>query len=133
MFERLAIDWMLSASQSAVAERLGLSWDEMHGIQKSAVKRGLGRREAELVERIGVDEKAFTPGTSLLHSGQRSRQSARSVCERGTHDRQPERVLDLADAQTTGRCESCLYGYVGPVLPFHRRSSARRARQDRLR
>ena len=62
MFERLAIDWMLAASQSAVAERLGLSWDEMHGIQERAVKRGLGRREAELVERIGVDEKAFTRG-----------------------------------------------------------------------
>jgi len=62
MFERLAIDWMLAASQSAVAERLGLSWDEMHGIQERAVKRGLSRRGVELVERIGIDEKAFTRG-----------------------------------------------------------------------
>lgn len=62
MFERLAIDWMLAASQSAVAERLGLSWDEMHGIQERAVKRGLSRRGIELVERIGIDEKACTRG-----------------------------------------------------------------------
>ena len=32
LFERLAIDWLKAASQSAVAARLGLSWDEVHGI-----------------------------------------------------------------------------------------------------
>ena len=40
MFERLAIDWLLAASQKAVAERLHLSWDEIHAIQERAVKRG---------------------------------------------------------------------------------------------
>ena len=62
LFERLAIDWMLAASQKAVAERLQLSWDEMHAIQERAVKRGLARRKAEPVERLGVDEKAFRRG-----------------------------------------------------------------------
>jgi transposase len=62
LFERLAIDWMRAASQKAVAERLKLSWDEVHAIQERAVKRGLARRKAEPVKRIGVDEKAFTRG-----------------------------------------------------------------------
>jgi transposase len=59
LFERLAIEWLLAASQTAVAKRLGLSWDEVHGIMERAVARGLKRREAESIPRIGVDEKAF--------------------------------------------------------------------------
>ncbi|MBW3596018.1 MAG: ISL3 family transposase [Planctomycetes bacterium] len=59
LFERLAIDWLSAASQQAVAERLNLSWDEVHGIMDRAVKRGLKRREARPLPRIGVDEKAF--------------------------------------------------------------------------
>ena len=62
LFERLAIDWLRAASQTKVAERLGLSWDEVHGIMERAVKRGLKRREAEEVPYIGVDEKAFRKG-----------------------------------------------------------------------
>jgi transposase len=62
LFERLAIDWMQAASQQAVADRLGLSWDEIHGIQERAVRRGLDRRKAEPVTRLGVDEKSFTRG-----------------------------------------------------------------------
>lgn len=62
LFERLAIDWMQAASQKAVAERMGLSWDEIHAIQERAVARGLARRAAEPVAHLGVDEKAFTRG-----------------------------------------------------------------------
>lgn len=62
MFERLAIDWMLTASQKAVADRLHLSWDEIHAIQERAVARGLARREAGTIPYLGVDEKAFTRG-----------------------------------------------------------------------
>jgi transposase len=62
LFERLAIDWMKVASQKAVADQLVLSWDEVHAIQERAVARGLARRKAEIVERIGVDEKSFTRG-----------------------------------------------------------------------
>lgn len=59
LFERLAIDWMLEASQSAVARKLGLTWDEVHALQERAVERGMGRRRKEIVRRIGVDEKSF--------------------------------------------------------------------------
>lgn len=62
LFERLAIDWLKAASQSAVAAQLGLSWDEIHGIQERAVERGLERRKAEAVPVLGVDEKAFQKG-----------------------------------------------------------------------
>jgi transposase len=62
LFERLAMDWLLAASQTAVAARLGLTWDEVHGIMERAVARGLKRREAEAIPRIGVDEKAFCKG-----------------------------------------------------------------------
>src|ERR1700719_2499725 len=62
LFERLAIDWLKAASQKAVADQLGLSGDEVHAIQERAVQRGLMRRQAELVPRLGVDEKSFTRG-----------------------------------------------------------------------
>jgi transposase len=62
LFERLAIDWLGAASQSAVAKHLGLSWDEIHAIMDRAVKRGLARREAEPLRQLGVDEKAFRKG-----------------------------------------------------------------------
>ena len=59
LFERLAIAWLQAASQKAVAERMGLTWDEVHGIMERAVARGLRRRGAEPIPHIGVDEKAF--------------------------------------------------------------------------
>lgn len=62
LFERLAIDWLQAASQQAVADRLGLSWDEVHAVLERAVKRGLARRAAEPIPHVGVDEKAFRKG-----------------------------------------------------------------------
>jgi transposase len=62
LFEGIAIEWLKVASQKAVADQLGLSWDEVHGIQQRAVARGLARRKEESIEHIGVDEKAFTRG-----------------------------------------------------------------------
>ena len=58
-FEGLAIAWLRAASQRAVAARLGLTWDEVHGIMQRAVRRGLARRQAEPLRHIGVDEKSF--------------------------------------------------------------------------
>jgi len=66
LFERLAIEWLRAASQKAVAERLELSWEEIHGIMERAVRRGLERRKAEVVSKIGVDEKAFRRGHRYL-------------------------------------------------------------------
>jgi transposase len=62
LFERLVVDWLSAASQSAVAARMGLTWDEVHGIMERAVKRGLARRQADGVTHLGVDEKAFRKG-----------------------------------------------------------------------
>jgi transposase len=76
LFERLAIDWLTAASQKAVGERLGLSWDEVHGIMERAVERGLERRQAEPLPRLGVDEKAFRKGQkyfTLVNDLERSR------------------------------------------------------------
>jgi transposase len=66
LFERLAIDWLKVASQKAVGEQLDLSWDEIHGIMERAVARGLARRQAQPVTRIGIDEKAFRKGHRYL-------------------------------------------------------------------
>jgi len=66
LFEALAIEWLKEASQKAVGEQLGLSWDEIHGLMERAVKRGLQRREVESVSKIGVDEKAFRKGHSYF-------------------------------------------------------------------
>lgn len=59
LFEVLAIDWLKHASLSAVARQLGLSWDQLAGIQDRAVSRGLARRELEPPRFIGVDETSF--------------------------------------------------------------------------
>jgi len=76
LFERLAIDWLTAASQKAVGQRLGLSWDEIHGIMERAVERGLERRQAEKLPTLGVDEKAFRKGQkyfTLVNDLERSR------------------------------------------------------------
>jgi transposase len=62
LFERMVIDWLKAASQTAVAARMGLSWDEVHGIMERGVKRGLARRKPEEVPYLGVDEKSFRKG-----------------------------------------------------------------------
>src|SRR3989454_1159214 len=74
--ERLVIDWLRAASQKAVGEQLGLSWDEIHGIMERAVERGLERRQAEPLPQLGVDEKAFRKGHkyfTLVNDLERSR------------------------------------------------------------
>lgn len=59
MFESLAIDWLREANLTAVSRRLRVSWDELDGIQQRAVRRGLARRAAEPIVRVGVDETSF--------------------------------------------------------------------------
>src|SRR5271169_6055861 len=66
LLEALAIAWLKAASQKAVAEQLGLSWDEIHGIMDRAVQRGLRRRQAEPIRHLGVDEKAFRKGHKYM-------------------------------------------------------------------
>jgi transposase len=62
LLEAVVIHWLGAASQKAVAERMHLSWDEVHGIMERAVRRGLQRRAQEPVTHLGVDEKSFRKG-----------------------------------------------------------------------
>ena len=59
LFEALVIDWLHEASTQAVARQLGLSWDQVAGIQARAVQRGLARRTKRSPKAIGVDETSF--------------------------------------------------------------------------
>lgn len=63
LFEKFAID-VLKACKSikAAKQLLGISWDEMHLIQKYAVERGLARRDVEEITHAGIDEKSFLKG-----------------------------------------------------------------------
>lgn len=59
LFERLVIDWLQEASQTAVARLLGLSWDQVDTVRKHAVERGLLRRQQQPHENVCVDETSF--------------------------------------------------------------------------
>jgi transposase len=59
LMECLIIDWLLEANISAVARRMNLTWDEIDGVRRRAVKRGLERRKLEDIRRVGVDETSF--------------------------------------------------------------------------
>jgi hypothetical protein len=38
---------------------MGLTWDQIDGVMKRAVRRGLARRNLEAVHHVGVDETPF--------------------------------------------------------------------------
>jgi transposase len=62
-FEKQTIDLLLLArSQSQAARYLELSWHQVHDVQAAAVERGLGRRDLDDIERVGLDEKSFGRG-----------------------------------------------------------------------
>lgn len=66
LFEALAIDWLQQANVSAVAKRLRISWDQASGIMERAVRRGLLRRQSEVVRHVGVDETSFARGHAYV-------------------------------------------------------------------
>jgi transposase len=53
------IDLLKECSIEAVSRLLALTWDQGWGVMDRAVRRGLGRKEHRIPERIGVDEKSF--------------------------------------------------------------------------
>jgi transposase len=97
LFEALVIDWLHEASVAAVARMLRLSWDEVSGVQRRAVRRGLARREFEPPRRIGVDETSFQKRHEYITV---------------VNDLERQRVLHLAD----GRGRDVLDGFYGEVL-----------------
>jgi len=62
LFERLAIDVLSHCDVSGATRILRISWDEAWGLMLRAVTRGRARKQARLVRRIGVDEKAAAKG-----------------------------------------------------------------------
>jgi transposase len=59
LLERWAIDLLRESSVRGAARLLRITWDEAWGIKERAVRRGLARRQAEVVGHLGVDEKAI--------------------------------------------------------------------------
>lgn len=59
LFESWVIEWLQETSVAGVARQVALSWDQVHGIQRRAVRRGLARRQKEVVRRLGVDETSY--------------------------------------------------------------------------
>jgi len=100
LFEALVIDWLQETSLAAVARRVGLSWDEVDGIMRRAVERGLVRRELEAPRRIGVDETSF----------QKRHEYVTVVC-----DLERDRVLHVADGHTEASL-AAFYAALGPAL-----------------
>ena len=49
-------------SVSEAAGLLGLGWDQVNGVMKRAVRRGLERREAQPMRYLGIDEKSIARG-----------------------------------------------------------------------
>jgi transposase len=59
LFEALVIDWLQETSASAVGRQLKLTWAQVDGVMRRAVRRGLARRDVMLPQHIGVDETSF--------------------------------------------------------------------------
>jgi len=111
LFERFAIDVLLSASsQTKAATLLGLSWDEVHHIQERAVQRGLSRRNLDETNHIGIDEKNFLRG-----------QSYASIM----YDLDVSRVLDVVKDRTEESAKALL-----KTLPEKKRSEIKAVAVD---
>jgi transposase len=65
-FERFAIDVLKGSSTTEGCRLLGISWDEADGIKQRAITRGLGRRKAEPLRRLCIDEKAVGWGHTYV-------------------------------------------------------------------
>lgn len=59
LFEAMVIAWLREAPISAVARLVGLTWDQVDGIQQRAIERGLARRKPEVVPHLGIDETSY--------------------------------------------------------------------------
>jgi transposase len=59
LFERFAIELLRECSIAGAVQPLRISWEEGWGIKARAAKRRLSRRGAEVVARLGVDEKTI--------------------------------------------------------------------------
>ena len=67
LFESYAIKVLQATfNQTKTAELLRISFSQINTIMKSAVNRGLGRREKEKLQYLGIDEKSIKSGHNYL-------------------------------------------------------------------
>ena len=66
LFERLALDVLSQCDVSGATRILRISWDEARGLMQRAVTRGRARKTAQIVRRVGGDEKAAAKGHRYL-------------------------------------------------------------------
>ena len=67
VFEMKVIQTLHSLQNiTLVCKVLSVSWDEVFGVMKRAVERGLSRREVGTLKHIGVDEKAWRKGHTYV-------------------------------------------------------------------
>ncbi len=86
LFERLAISWLREATPSAGTRRLGISWDEAHGIMRRAVarycRRTRTRRPLRLALSPGVTQGRFAIATRVAGRSSRAPQGRRTYHSR---------------------------------------------------
>ncbi len=94
LFEAMVIAWLGEAPIKAVAELVGLSWDQVDGIQQRAIERGLARRKPATVKNLGIDETSYqTDHEYVSVITDRDRRVVLEVLE----DRKKETVLAWLD------------------------------------
>ena len=63
LFEAVVIDWLQEASTAAVAQQLGLSWDEVDGVMRRADEARVPASLWTAAGGLGVDETSQAPLT----------------------------------------------------------------------
>lgn len=94
MLAQAVIVWLEACGNvKKVAEIMRLEWNTVDGIMRAAVERGLKRRESEVIEHVGMDEKSFRRGhiyASILN------------------DLDSQRVWDLVEGRKTENAKALL-------------------------
>ncbi len=94
LFEAMVIAWLGEAPIAAVAALVGLSWDQVDGIQQRAIDRGLARRKPAVVKNLGIDETSYQDDHEYISViTDRDRRVVLEVLE----DRKKETVLAWLD------------------------------------
>ena len=133
LFEGLAISWLKEASQQGVAELLGLSWDEIHGILERAVRRGLARRSAEPIPHLGVDEKSFRKRHRYLTVVNDLNRSRVLFVAEGRRKASLDGFWETLSEEQLAAVEAIAMDMWGPVCRLGPRALTRSGPKDRLR
>lgn len=101
LFEAMVIAWLGEAPIKAVAELVGLTWDQVDGIQQRAIERGLARRKPTTVANVGIDETSYQNDHEYVSViTDRDRRVVLEVLE----DRKKETVLAWLDTLSEAQC-----------------------------